>query len=294
MHSYHYPDYYYSDPGFSDLVPFSNNFSSGIAGLLIGLVLLILIAFFAYAVISYVFTSLSFYTMAKNRSLRFAFLAFIPVARNYLFGTLIGDTVQIASLSIPYASVMLAPASVLTSFFIYILTQGVSVSVFLYPLIILIMLALIVYQCAAFYRLFKLYHPKNAVLYLILNIVFLGLLLPFFLFSIRKKKPVSHDFDIRHSYAVSPCSVLSTVLGVLSVILCLSHYVSLFWCPLSAFILGITDLTSHTEGKKIFSVLGIVLSVICCCLFGYIVISDLLTATQYLTNPLSLAGSHYL
>ncbi|MGL4283041.1 hypothetical protein [Eubacterium aggregans] len=150
--------------------------STGYAALF-GLIMSFAVVFIVIGIVLYVFTALALYTMAKNKGIEYAWLAWIPVANGYVMGEVMDDKVAIGSSVIPYAKWILLLGSIVTGLLAMI------------PYIVWIfsILYLVYYYCAI-YRLYKLYKPDNAVLYLVLSIIF-GITMPFFIFSMRNNTP---------------------------------------------------------------------------------------------------------
>lgn len=71
----------------------------------------LLIVLFIVGIISYVFMSLGLYTMAKNRGIDYAWLAWIPIASGYIQGKLIYDKISLGSYRIGYASILIIASS---------------------------------------------------------------------------------------------------------------------------------------------------------------------------------------
>lgn len=168
-----YPDYFFSS-GY-DLLPFF-------------MILSILAIFFLFfllslAILSYIFSSLALYTMAKNRHFKHSWLAWVPGASRYIHGGLIGDGVLIGSWYIPWASLFLP----LSGFALIFLNSALGAIPFMgWFLLILVNIAVLVYGYCGLYRLYKIYAGHNAVLYTVLSIVpVTAIAAPFFLFAIR-------------------------------------------------------------------------------------------------------------
>jgi hypothetical protein len=126
-----------------------------------------------FCIVTYVFSALGFYTMAKNKGIDHAWFAWIPFLSSYLMGELIDDFLPFGDNKLPYAK--------------WILTFGGFVS--LIPVIGgFLSIVYCVYFFIALYRLYKLYKPDSATLYLVLSIIF-EITMPFFIFSIRDNTP---------------------------------------------------------------------------------------------------------
>lgn len=139
---------------------------------------LIIIAIIIFC-IRYVFQALGFYTMAKKRGIEHAWLAWIPIVQNYIFGELVDDTIWGfggAKWILPIGSIVMAWISGYTA--------TVVDPNFLYYILLLVSLCFLIYNWTAYYKLFKGYstHP---VLFLVLSIIF-PFLGPIFVFAIRE------------------------------------------------------------------------------------------------------------
>lgn len=134
------------------------------------IIILLIIPLFLYVIFSY-----SLYTMAKNRELDYPWLAWIPVVRHYLFGELLFEKVSLFHLIIPYAQILLPVISLFFTIFLSVPLVG-------WILVLFCML----YHFAAFYRLYRLYCPRHAVVLLILSILFCSLTEPFILLYLHK------------------------------------------------------------------------------------------------------------
>ena len=169
-YSWPYSSNYYDDRFWEILMP--------IFVIVAGIVLLVSFVF-------YLFNGLGLYKMAKNAGLPNPWLSFVPIANNYLMGKLAERASWYGSgKTLPFAKIFLwgylgylaatLLAILLPPLYLFISFAGLALSVFVY---------------IALYYIFKDYSPSNAVLFLILSILF-GLY-PFFLFALRNRVPVS-------------------------------------------------------------------------------------------------------
>jgi len=130
------------------------------------------------AIGSYVLAALGLYTMAKRRNIENPWVAWIPVAQMYILGKLI-RTLNIGSYEVPQVELVLPGIAI----------AGVVLGAI--PLIgTVIAIASAVVSLFAIYKLYNMYRPDQATLYLILSIVipFMG---PVFLFLMRNDDPVN-------------------------------------------------------------------------------------------------------
>ena len=125
----------------------------------------------------YILASLGLYKLASNQGIQNPWLAWIPVANMYILGKII-KTLKIDTFEVPSIELILPIGS---------LVVGILNSV---PVLGWILrLAYLVLCCFALHKLYKMYRPDQAVLWLILSIVlpFMG---PIFLFIIRDDTPL--------------------------------------------------------------------------------------------------------
>lgn len=143
--------------------------------------------FVILAIVMYVFTALSLYTMAKNKGCEHSWFAWIPFLNGYLEGELIGDTVPLFSsdVDIPYAKWILSIGSIIVAALVQIPYIGWVISVLF-----------LIYGYLTMYRLYRLYNSERAVLFTVLSIIF-SVCMPFFLFSMRNNDPVEYRDSLK-------------------------------------------------------------------------------------------------
>ncbi|OFV72241.1 DUF4190 domain-containing protein [Acetobacterium wieringae] len=176
---------------------------------------IILVVSLVIGLICYVFNSLGLYTMAKNRNLDNPWLAWIPLASNYLMGELINDDVSISTWHIPYAKLFLPLMGLALTVVMTILGFIPYLGAFMG---ILLSLALSFYYYAAQFWLYSIYDKDHRVLYLVLSIIF-PFLGPIFVFIIRNRDA----YDERHPEEViaetyDSKSILALTLGIFSIV----------------------------------------------------------------------------
>lgn len=169
----------------TDCIPTQSSLWEDLAGPL-GIFFIVFVAVLVIisllALVLYVFQSLALYSMAKNQGIIYPWLAFIPVANQYLLGALAGDTVALGSLVLPYAATVLPVAGAATTILSSVtLNQNYFASSFA-TAVFAIFVA--VYGYALYYRLFLIYKRESATGLLILS-VFIPIALPFILFTLR-------------------------------------------------------------------------------------------------------------
>lgn len=249
-------DYYFDYDPYFDYFDGSYSDSFGaIFGIIFAIVLCFLFLFLIFLIVSYILQSFSVYAMAKKRNLRYPWLAWIPFANQYILGALINDHVPLGSLRLPYAAIILpllsGSISLLSNCFVRIPFLG-------WFLIIIIIILSEIYQFAAFYCLYRIYHKKNAVLYLVLSIFF-PVTIPFFIFSLKNRDADLSCAPAVKTYSQNPRALLSLSLGILSILS--SFFDSGFMLGACAIIFGILSFKEASKQNQttILSLLGIIL-----------------------------------
>lgn len=142
-----------------------------------------LIIVFIIAVVMFVLRALALYTMAKRQNIANPWLAWIPVAQDYIFGMVLKKKITVTStISIPFAQWVLIGTNALAA-----ATYDNDI---LRSIVVIITLAITV---LALLRLYKLYAPDKAILYTVLSIV-IPVTSPIFMMMIRNNTPVEYDF----------------------------------------------------------------------------------------------------
>lgn len=133
----------------------------GVLLLFVAIIGLVLYIIYAYAL----------YKMAVKQGLENSWLAFIPIAQNYILGRLI-KTLKVFDFEIPRIEIVLPVASIVVAVFsqVDILGSLLTIANFLLMLF-------------ALNKLYKLYKPENATLYTVLSIF--GFPVPFIFLSIK-------------------------------------------------------------------------------------------------------------
>ena len=180
--------------------------SAGIFGAMAGVFMAYYLILMALGIVSYVFRALSLYTISKRRGIRNPWLAWLPVGDMWILGSISDQynyvvkgkirnrrKVLIGLMIALYALVVLIYVG-LFAIMILILGEpaiGAGVGSLLMLLFVLfgifaVGITATVYQYLAMYDLFRSCDPDNAVLYLVLSILF-GIVCPVFFFICRKK-----------------------------------------------------------------------------------------------------------
>ncbi len=188
-------------------------------GLIFGLVIGLAIAF-----VFYIFNALGLYQISKRRGYKNAWLAFIPVVNSFVLGG-IADNINacymkksnhriwLIVLQLINCALYFAYIGVLFSFMVKVIQQAIYYGaqpqysdvapIMLMGLLMgLVSIALLVFTCICWYKIFADYSPNNATLFLILSILF-GIA-PFFIFAIRNKPSASLYHAAQRANPVPP------------------------------------------------------------------------------------------
>lgn len=147
---------------------------NAIAAILGGLGIMFVLLFLGIFVVFYVFRSLGLYTMAKERGIGYAWLAWVPFAKNWIVADLIGGkNATIWGLG----------------FVNWILTLGV-LTVFIPTWVgTIIYLVYLVYYWFCYNRLYQVYAKEQSTMYTVLSVLFMNSD-AIILFFIRKNQAV--------------------------------------------------------------------------------------------------------
>lgn len=171
----------------------------GAAGVFMGLFLLIYFLALAFSVVSYVLSSVGMYRIAKRRGIHHAWLSWIPVGNSWLLGS-ISDHYQYVvkqkvtrrrNVLLTLNLILLGATCAFSGGIVAAVvmsneaqaTIAIALSVVSYLVVLGLSIAIMVITYIAYYDLFRSCKPGNAVLFLILGVVF-NVTLPFFVFFI--------------------------------------------------------------------------------------------------------------
>jgi|LGOV01.1.fsa_nt_gb hypothetical protein len=137
----------------------------------------IILVFFAGTIGLYLLMAIGLKTLADNRGIENSWVAFIPILQLYVLGLLIVD-LEIFGFEIPEVSLVLPGLTLIAP-----LVSKIQFIGGIYSLAVFIVFAF------ALYKLFKMYVPESAQLYVILSVVlpFMG---PILVFTIRDNELV--------------------------------------------------------------------------------------------------------
>lgn len=172
---------------------------------LAGTFVILSIIFSSFAILAciafYVFYSLMLYRLAKKEFIDHAWLAWIPYASQYLIGQIAGPMSLFGKIRIEKTGLVLLLAPLV--FWAACLVLGVFASIpflgILFGIVGVLLgfvgpLAFLVLNLCVLYRIYSPYLPKKTVLiYTLVSII--GVTVPFFIFSILKKEPISEPYD---------------------------------------------------------------------------------------------------
>lgn len=133
---------------------------------------------FIIAIVIYILASLGLYKLAQNAGIENPWLAWIPIANLYILGKLV-KTVSLGSFEIPSLEIVLPVASVASAILGSIPAIGWIFSIAFLVLAVLVL-----------YKLFTMYRPEQATLWIILSIVLSFIGMPaIFIFIMRNDRP---------------------------------------------------------------------------------------------------------
>ncbi|MDF2674967.1 MAG: conserved rane protein of unknown function [Clostridiales bacterium] len=136
--------------------------------------------FFILAIVLYVLGSLGLYKLAQNTGIENPWLAWIPIANLYILAKLV-KSVKLGSFEVPSLEIVLPVGCLAAAILGNIPVIGW-----------LIYLAYVVLLVIVFYKLFTIYRPQQATLWIVLSIVLSFIGMPFiFLFIMRNDRPVA-------------------------------------------------------------------------------------------------------
>ena len=197
-------------PNFYETPPMASDFwtemagVAGVIGVLILLYFFILFLTVALSIASYVLHSAGLYTIATRRGIHHSWLAWFPVGNLWLLGSVSDQYQYVAKGKIKNRrlALLLTYVAVLVLYIAWLviviassaaestadgMAAGSVIGVLVAILATFVLgVILAVFQYLAYYDLFVSCNPNNAVLFLVLSIVF-PVTLPFFVFACRKR-----------------------------------------------------------------------------------------------------------
>ena len=151
----------------------------------------------AFSIACYVFQSVGLYAVAKRRGIYNPWLAWIPAGNMWILGSISDQYQYVAKGKVKnrrgvLLGLMIAAAAMPLVTVVTVLMGGVGAPIITFLLVLLYLLliaagiALTVLQYMAMYDLYRSCEPDNAVVYLVLSILF-NVAQPFIVFACRKK-----------------------------------------------------------------------------------------------------------
>ena len=173
---------------------------AGVVGVVLIVAVIIALVALAFAITAYILNGIALSAIAKRRNIRNSWLAWVPVGSTWLMGCIADQYQYVVNgkitkrrtilLWLSVASFLLAFSDLpldLTGLLLPELMVVISVlSFFIAMASWAVSIALAIFTYIALYDLFRSCNPKNAVLYLVLSIVF-NITQPIFLFINRNK-----------------------------------------------------------------------------------------------------------
>ena len=176
-----------------------NQFMLGYFILLLGVIIVLIVSTAIYLLFA-----LGLYKMAKNLGLRSPWMAFVPVLSGYLLG-LVAEQDSMGKKVLKYSWILLIFQAV-TSFFsiayyFILIASRIFGSIGLLVIFLLVYVTLNittnVFYYIALYRVYKLFDPDNAPIFIILSIFF-SISIPILMFILRNRMPMiacTNTFD---------------------------------------------------------------------------------------------------
>ena len=182
----------------------NQNLMMGMGGMIAAVVLILVLLSMAFGIASYVFGAVGLYRIAKRRGIHHAWLAWLPVGKNWLLGS-VSDHYQyvVKQKNTKRRRVLLILSAVLTAISTVFggvaavsnivgafgagaagnhVALGIFLLVLYYWVVFSLGIAAMVVGYIAYYDLFRSCKPNNAVLFLVLSVVF-RVVLPFLVFA---------------------------------------------------------------------------------------------------------------
>lgn len=174
----------------------------GVAGIFMGVFLLIYFLAMAFSVASYVLSAVGMYRISKRRGIHHEWLAWIPVGNSWLLGSIADHYQYVAKqkvtkrrkvlliLNLVLLGVSFAFAGVAVGIIAMIdsmtgdagFALAIALFILAYIVVLGLSIAIMVITYIAYYDLFRSSKPNNAVLFLVLGVLF-NVTLPFFVFA---------------------------------------------------------------------------------------------------------------
>ena len=193
------------DPGFEFDYAMGEMMAEGIAGFFLIFLLLFVVIMLAVGVTMYVLQALGMYTIAKRRGIHHPWLSWLPIGNMWILGSisdqyqyvakgkirnrrkvLLGMMIAIEVLSVLYSVTNVAMMIGIASEGSGMVGASAAGAILLYAVLLIVAIVASVFQYIALFDLYKSCNPDDAVLYLVLSILF-SISMPVFMFISRKK-----------------------------------------------------------------------------------------------------------
>lgn len=137
-----------------------------------------------FGLIAYVVSAIALKRMADKLNVENSWLAWVPIANVFILGKVAGDRLDLFGYQIDNLAIILLGGSVISG-----LISGIPIIGFLFAV------AFAIISLATLYKVYMMFVPNSAMLYLILSIVF-AFIAPFLLYAASTKDPIVDDFYI--------------------------------------------------------------------------------------------------
>ena len=180
----------------------ADGIATGMIGLVFGIFLIVYLLALAFSVVSYVLGAVGMYRIAKRRGIHHAWLSWIPVGSSWLLGSISDHYQYVVKQKVTKRRKILLILSIICTVMGFVFGMGAGIlataeivgetaaSVLSAALMVIgylglmgLSIAITVICYIAYYDLFRSCKPGNAVLFLVLSIIF-NVTLPFFVFFI--------------------------------------------------------------------------------------------------------------
>lgn len=175
--------------------------ATGAVGIVTGILLVVWFLAMGFSLVLYVLNAVGMYRIAKRRGIHHAWLAWVPIGCNWLLGSISDHYQYVVKQKVTSRRKILLILSLVTVVVSFLMTGGVvaiamasgsaadnvafSLSIALVVIAYLAMMglavAITVFCYIAYYDLFRSCRPNNAVLFLVLSVIF-NVALAFFVF----------------------------------------------------------------------------------------------------------------
>ena len=177
----------------------------GAAGVVTGILLIVWFLAMGFSLVMYVLNAVGLYRIAKRRGIHHAWLAWVPIGCNWLLGSISDHYQYVAKQKVTSKRKVLLILSLILVACLFVLAGGVvalvlategmagdaamvlavALMLIAYLGMLGLAIAITVFCYIAYYDLFRSCKPNNAVLFLVLSVIF-NVTLAFFVFACSK------------------------------------------------------------------------------------------------------------